>query len=160
MMADGAVEPKLLKSAVLIGLIPLAAVTKFVLTEGVKVAQVAGSATFTHVVAPSTKTIAIDAILIGKQRAFRPALELLALSNRFAAALGSVGEQFTGVPVVARLGVHVDMQITDLVFTQDNTIRDAFTVSIKLSHVPRSTIAEAIGAGLDLAMGVAGGFIP
>lgn len=159
-MADGPVEPSLLQSAVLVGVVPLTAVTKFVLTEGVKVAQVAGSGTFTQVIAPNTKTIAIDAQLIGKQRAFRPALELLALSNRFLAALASPVEQFTGVPVVARLGVHLDMQITELVFTQDAVNRDAFTVSIKLSHVPRSTLGEGIGAALDLVMGVAGGFIP
>ena len=29
-----------------------------------------------------------------------------------------------GIPVVAKNGVHLDMQITNLVFTQDNVLRD------------------------------------
>ena len=163
-MADGPMEPKIVKSAVLLGVVPLAAVTSFQVTEGYKVAQIAGSSTgsspFFQMIAPTTKSIAIEALLIGKQRALRPALELLALTNRFLAAAASPVIQLTGIPVVARLGVHLDMQITTIVFSQDNANRDQIKVSITLNHVPRSTLIEGIGAGLDLVMGVAGGFIP
>jgi hypothetical protein len=159
-MADGPIEPKILQSAVLLGVIPLAAVTSFQLKEGYKVAQVAGSSTLSQMIAPTTKTIAIEALLIGAQRSFRPALEVLALTNRFLAAAVSPLLQITGIPVVARLGVHLDMQITDLTFTQDNANRDTIKVSIALTHVPRSTEVEAFGIGADLAMGALGGFIP
>jgi len=159
-MAEGPVEPKIGSTAVLLGVIPLTAVTKFVLTEGYKVAQVAGSSTLTQMLAPTTKTIAIDAMLVGSQRSLRPLLELQALTNRFLSAAAGPLIQFTGIPVVARLGVHLDMQITEMVFTQDSANRDIFTVSMKLSHVPRSVAAEAFGFGADLAMGALGGFIP
>jgi hypothetical protein len=159
-MADGPIEPKILQSAVLLGVIPLAAVTNFQLKEGYKVAQVAGSSTFSQMIAPTTKTITIDALLIGAQRSFRPLLEALALTNRFLAAAVSPLLQITGIPVVARLGVHLDMQITDLTFTQDNTNRDTIKVSISLTHVPRSTEVEAFGFGADLALGALGGLIP
>lgn len=146
--------------SVLLGVVPLTTVTNFVLNEGYKIAPIAGSSIITQMIAPTTKTIAIDALLIGAQRALRPALEVLALTNRFLSAAASPIMFLSGVPVVARLGVHTDMQITSLVFTQENTMRDTIKVSIQLSHVPRTAIAEGIGAGLDLAMGVAGGFIP
>ncbi len=146
--------------SVLLGVVPLTTVTNFVLNEGYKISPIAGSTIITQMIAPTTKTINIDALLIGKERALRPALEVLALVNRFLSAAASPIMFLSGVPVVARLGVHTDMQITSLVFTQENTMRDTIKVSIVLSHVPRTAIAEGIGAGLDLAMGVAGGFIP
>jgi len=158
-MADGSVAPSILNTAVLVGLVPLTAVTSFVLEEGFKVAQVAGNSTRLQMVSPTTKTIKIEASLIGKQRLFRPALEILGLTSRFLAAAASPAIQLTGIPVVARLGVHLDMQITSLVFTQDNTNRDTFKVSMSLQHVPRFPVIEGIGAGLDLVMGVAGAFI-
>jgi hypothetical protein len=146
--------------SVLLGPIPLTTVTSFGLNEGYKVAPIAGSALFSQMIAPTTKTINIEALLIGGQRALRPAIEALALTNRFLASAVSPIMFLTGIPVVARLGVHIDMQITSLVFTQDNANRDTIKVTIALQHVPRTAIAEGIGAGLDLAMGVAGGFIP
>jgi hypothetical protein len=158
-MADGPIEPKILQSAVLLGVIPLAAVTNFQLKEGYKIAQVAGSSTIMQMIAPTTKTINIDALLIGWQRSLRPALEALALTNRALAAASAPLLRLAGIPVVARLGVHLDMQITDLTFTQDNTNRDTIKVSIALTHVPRSSITEGLGAVGDLAMGVVGGFI-
>jgi len=146
--------------SVLLGVVPLTTVTSFVLNEGYKVAPIAGSPLLAQMVAPTTKTINIEALLIGRERALRPALEALALVNRFLAAATGPLMFLTGVPVVARLGVHIDMQITSLAFTQDNSNRDTLKVTIALQHVPRTAIAEAIGAGLDMAMGVAGGFIP
>ena len=53
------------------------------------------------------------------------------------------------------MAVAADMQITTLVFTQDNTNRDTLTVDITLEHAPRSRITELIAGGLDLAVGVA-----
>jgi len=147
------------KPSVLIGVIPLTAVTNFVLNEGYKVAQVAGSSTIAQMLTPTTKTISIDALLIGGQRALRPALEALALTNRLLAAAAGPLLKFSGIPVVARLGVHLDMQITSLIFTQDNTNRDTLKVSISLVNVPRSKLGGLLGAGLDVVAGVGSAFI-
>lgn len=147
------------KPAVLLGAIPLTAVTNFVLKEGYKVAQVAGSSTIAQMLTPTAKTITIDAQLIGDQRALRPALEALALANRLLAAATSPLMQFAGIPVVARLGIHLDMQITDLSFTQDNTNRDTLKVSITLVNVPRTKLGGLLGAALDVAAGVGSAFV-
>jgi hypothetical protein len=144
---------------VLIGGVPLPVVTSFVLTEGYKVAQIAGSSTLSQMTAPIAKTIKIEGLLINGFRSLRPAFEALALTNRLlAAAVGPVA-QFAGIPVVARLGVHLDMQITSLVFTQDNVMRDAFKVTMELTNVPRGSISAIVGAVADVALGAASGFI-
>jgi len=147
------------KPAVLLGVIPLTAVTNFVLNEGYKVAQVAGSSTIAQMLAPTTKTLTIDAQLIGDQRALRPALEAIALTNRLLAAAATPLLKFAGIPVVARLGVHLDMQITTLVFTQDNVNRDTLKVSITLVNVPRTKLGGILGAALDVVAGVGSAFI-
>src|SRR5712692_1390258 len=108
---------------VLVGAVPLFAVTSFVLNEGYKTASIAGS-TLTQMLAPTTKTISIEALLIGEARARRPALEAMALTSRLLASIAAKLEQVAGVPVVASTGVHLDMQITRLIFTQDNQMRD------------------------------------
>lgn len=144
---------------VLIGGVPLFAVTSFVLNEGYETAQIAGSSFLMQMVKPTTKTINIEALLVKEFRALRPALEAMALTSRVLAAATGPLEQFTGVPIVAKNGVHLDMQITSLVFTQDNQMRDTLKVSIKLSHVPRSRITEAISGVLDLGVGIGTAFI-
>lgn len=147
------------KPAVLVGVIPLTAVTNFVLTEGYKVAQVAGSSTIAQMLTPTAKTISIDALLIGDQRSLRPALEALALTNRLLAAAAGPLLKFSGIPVVARLGVHLDMQITSLTFTQDNVNRDSLKVNIQMVNVPRTKLGGILGAALDVVAGVGTAFI-
>ena len=143
---------------VLVGLVPLLAVKSFVLDEGYKTAAIASSK-FTQMVAPTTKTIKIEALLIAEFRALRPALEAMALTSRALASATGPLLKFTGIPVVAKNGVHLDMQITSLVFTQDNTLRDTLTVSLTLINVPRSQLSGLIGGALDLVVGVGGPFI-
>ncbi len=138
---------------VLVGAVPLFAVTSFVLNEGYKTASIAGS-TLTQMLAPTTKTISIEALLIGEARARRPALEAMALTSRLLASIAAKLEQVAGVPVVASTGVHLDMQITRLIFTQDNQMRDTLKVSMTLTHVPRSQQGGLLGGALDLAVGV------
>jgi len=142
---------------VLVGGIPLLAVSSFVLTEGYKTAAIAGSK-IVQMVAPTTKTIAIEALLIGPERVLRPLLEAMALTSRGLASAAAL-IQIVGVPVVAKNGVHLDMQITNLVFTQDNQMRDTLKVSISLTHVPRSSQAGLIGGALDLVVGAGSAFI-
>jgi hypothetical protein len=148
-----------IKPAVLIGVVPLTAVSSFVLNEGFKISQVAGSSTIAQMLSPINKTLTIEAHLIGDERALRPALEALAMSNRVLAAAAAPLMKFTGIPVVARLGVHLDMQITTLVFTQDNVNRDTLKVSITLVNVPRTKLGGILGGALDLAAGVGSAFI-
>lgn len=157
-MADSSFNTSF-KPAVLLGVIPLTAVTNFVLNEGYKVAQVAGSSTIAQMLTPTTKTITMDAQLIAEQRALRPALEALALTNRVLAAATTPLMKFAGIPVVARLGVHLDMQITMLVFTQDNVNRDTLKVSITMVNVPRTKLGGILGGALDVAAGVGSAFI-
>jgi hypothetical protein len=143
---------------VLIGTVPLFAVTSFVLNEGYKTASIAGS-TLKQMVAPTTKTINIEALLIGEFRALRPALEAMALTSRLLASVTAPLMQLAGVPVVAKTGVHLDMQITSLVFTQDNQMRDTLKVSISLVNVPRTQLGGLLGGALDAAVGAGSAFI-
>jgi hypothetical protein len=150
--------PHDLNIPVLVGPVPLLAVTSLVINEGYKTASIAGS-THTQLVGPTAKTISIEALLVKEFRALRPALEGLALTSRLLAAAAAPLMAVAGVPVVAKTSVHLDMQITTLVFTQDNQMRDTLKVSISLVHVPRTQLMGLLGAGLDLAVGATTAFI-
>src|SRR5262245_3596814 len=150
--------PKNVQNPVLVGTVPLLAVTSLVINEGYRATAIAGSSLI-QMVSPTVKTITIEALLIGASRALRPALEALALSSRALASAGSVLTKFTGVPVVAKTSVHLDMQITSLVFAQDNQMRDTLRVSISLSHVPRSQLSGLVGGLADVALGAGSAFI-
>lgn len=143
---------------VIVGAVPLLAVTSFALDEGYKSAAIASSK-FTQMTAPTTKTIRIEALLIGEFRALRPALEAMALTSRALASATGPLLKFTGIPVVAKNGVHLDMQITSLVFTQDNMMRDTLKVTMSLINVPRSQLSGLLGGALDLVAGVGSAFI-
>lgn len=143
---------------VLVGDVPLLAVTSFVLNEGYRTVAIAGSM-LTQMVAPTTKTINIEALLIKEFRALRPNLEALALTSRLLAAATAPLMQFTGIPVVTKNGVHLDMQITSLVFTQDNQMRDTLRVSMALTHVPRTRVSEVVSGVLDFAVARGTAFI-
>src|SRR5262249_34125697 len=130
---------------VLVGVVPLFKVQTYVVTEGYKSAAIAASP-FVQMVGVMTKTIAIDALLVGAERAFRPALEALALNPIALGALGATAlgltafqvpqalpaaagaiptaESVVGIPVVSKNFIHLDMQITQLKFTQDNQNRE------------------------------------
>ena len=142
----------------MVGLVPLFAVTSFVLDEGYKITSIASSS-FAQMTAPTTKSIKIEALLIGEFRALRPALEAMALTSRALASAGGPLLKLTGIPVVAKNGVHLDMQINTLVFTQDNVMRDVLKVSISMVNVTRSNVFGLIGAGLDLVVSAGTPFI-
>jgi hypothetical protein len=143
---------------VMVGLVPLFAVSSFVLDEGYKITSIASSS-FAQMTAPTTKSIKIEALLIGEFRALRPALEAMALSSRALASAAGPLLKVTGIPVVAKNGVHLDMQINTLVFTQDNIMRDVLKVSISMVNVTRSNVFGLIGAGLDLVVSAGTPFI-
>ena len=143
---------------VLVGAVPLLAVTSFVTNEGYKTASIASS-TLKQMVAPTTKTIAIEALLIKEFRALRPALEAMALTSRGLASVTAPLLKLAGIPVVAKTSVNLDMQITSLVFTQDSQMRDTIKVSMTLINVPRTQFGGLLGGALDLVVGVGSAFI-
>lgn len=143
---------------VLVGAVPLLAVQSYVVNEGYRSATIADSS-FAQMVAPTTRTVTIEAWLVGAWRALRPALEAMALVPRAVASVAAPLMDFAGVPVVSKNFVHVDMQITNLTFTQDSQNRDALKVNIQLTSVPRTTrLGTAVGLG-DMALGAGTAFL-
>src|SRR3712207_2093762 len=110
---------------VLVGVIPLTAVQSMTLTEGYRVERIMGSR-FSQATAPNAKTISIEAVLLGPERlVVKKTLEALALTSRVLAAAAAPLLAVTGIPVVSGLTVSLDMQITELRFTQSAQKRDA-----------------------------------
>lgn len=145
---------------VLVGPVPLFAVQSMVLTDGYKIERVLGSR-FSQAVAPTAKTIKIEALLTGQERLLvKKALETLALATRWTAAAAAPALAVAGIPVVAGMTVSTDMQITDLSFTHSVARREALDVSITLVHVPRSAVSQIAGEALDLALAVATAALP
>jgi hypothetical protein len=145
-MADGANTP------VLVGPVPLFYVQSITMSEGYRVERVLGGR-FSQATQPSAKTIAIEAVLLGPERGVvKKALEVLALTSRALLAAAAPALAISGISVVCGLTLSLDMQITDLRFTQSVQKRAAFDVSITLTHVPRSSLTALIGEVADLAL--------
>ncbi|MFD4370656.1 hypothetical protein [Streptomyces sp. NPDC058486] len=137
---------------VLIGAVPLFTVTSLSLSEGYQVARIAGSR-LAQLVAPTTRTISVEAVLVGRTRLLsKKGLEAMALTSRALAASTAPLMKVAGLPVVCGMTVSLDMQITSLRFTQSNQKRDALDVSISLEQVPRSSLTAMLGEAMDLAL--------
>ncbi|MFD7080690.1 hypothetical protein [Streptomyces sp. NPDC059918] len=142
---------------VLVGTIPLLYVQSITMTEGYRVERILGSR-FSQATQPSTKTLTIEAVLLGPDRfATKKALEVLALTSRALLAAAGPALAATGIPVVCGLTLSLDMQITDLRFVQSVQKRDAFDLSMTLQHVPRSSLSTLVGEAADLAPALAAG---
>ncbi|MBD0708191.1 MULTISPECIES: hypothetical protein [unclassified Streptomyces] len=145
---------------VLVGTVPLLYVQSVTMTEGYRVERVLGSR-FSQATQPTTKTIAIEAMLLGPERhAVRKALEVMALASRALMAAAAPALAVTGIPVVCGLTLSPDMQITDLRFTQSVQKRDAFDLSLTLQYVPRSSLTALIGEVADLVMSAGSAGVP
>lgn len=151
---------------VLVGPVPLLKVQTYVVTEAYKSVSVPASS-FVQMVGLTTKTIAIDALLVGAERVLRPLLEVLAsqsvpglggLLPQVTQGIG-VAESFVGIPVVSKNFIHLDMQITQLKFTQDNQNRETLTVHIELINVPRPKLLGGVLAGADVLLGGISAFL-
>ncbi len=137
---------------VLVGPVPLLYVQSMTINEGYRIERIMGSK-FSQAIAPTTKTISIEAMLIGPNRLVqKKALEALALTSRVLVAATASLLKVTGISVVSGLTISTDMQITDLRFTQSAQKRDALDVSMTLQYVPRSSLAAIIGEVADLAL--------
>lgn len=142
---------------VLVGLVPLLKVQSYVVNEGYKSTSIAGSA-LVQMVSPTTKTVTIEAFLVGAERALRPALEVIALTSRALASVSAPLLSVAGIPVISKNFIHLDMQITSLTFTQDNQNREALKVNIQLTNVPRPKLGGLLGLA-DVALGVGSAFL-
>jgi hypothetical protein len=132
----------------------LSMVQTYVVTEGYKSASIAASP-FVQMVGLMTKKIEIDALLVDKDRAFRPALEALALNSVPPVVQVAAGlESFAGIPVVSKNFIHLDMQITQLKFTQDNDKRETLNVHIELTNVPRPKQLGGVFGIAEVLLGV------
>jgi hypothetical protein len=141
-----------LNTPVLIGPVPLLYVQSMSLSEGYQIERIAGSS-FSQAIAPTTKTIAIEAMLLGPDRLrLKKELEALALVSRVLVAAAAPALAVTGIPVVSGLTISLDMQITDLRFNQSVQKRDAVDVSLTLRHVPRSSLTAILGEAADLVL--------
>ena len=142
---------------VLVGAVPLLAVQSYVVTEGYKSVAIAASP-FVQMAAPTTKTVAIEALLVDDERALRPALEVLALTSRYLSSVTAPLLSVAGIPVVSKNFIHLDMQITTLTFTQDNQNRNTLKVNLLLTNVPRPKLLGLLGLA-DVALGVGSAFL-
>lgn len=142
---------------VLVGAVPLLKVQSLVVNEGYKSTSIAGSS-FIQMVSPTNKTVTIEAFLVDAERAFRPALEALALTSRALASVSAPVMSVAGIPVISKNFIHLDMQITSLTFTQDNQNRDALKVNIQLTNVPRPKLGGLLGLA-DVALGAGSAFL-
>lgn len=137
---------------VLIGTVPLLYVQSITISEGYEVRRIADSP-FSQALAPTRKTIALEAVLLGEHRLrVKKELEALALVSRVLAAAAAPGLALSGIPVVCGLTVSLDMQITELRFTQSTQRREALDLSMSLQHVPRGGAALLIGEAADIAL--------
>jgi hypothetical protein len=120
---------------VLVGAVQLRHVQSLTVTEGYRVERIMGSR-FVQATQPTNQTIAIEAVLLGDDRLDqKKELEIVALVSRQLVANAPFGLSAVGIPVVSSLTPTVNMQITDLRFTQSVAKRDALDVSITLQQV-------------------------
>jgi hypothetical protein len=144
--------PAEINTPVLVGPVLLYYVQNMTITEGYRIERIAGSS-FSQAIAPTTKTIAIDAVLPGPTRlVVKKKLEVLALASRVLVAATAPALAAAGIPVVSGLTISLNMQITDLRFTANVQRRDAVDVAMTLTHVPRSSASEIASEIADMAL--------
>jgi hypothetical protein len=137
---------------VLVGPVQLLYVQSMTINEGYRIERIMGSR-FSQATQPTNKTIAIEAVLLGPQRLEqKKELEAIALTSRLLVAAVARGESAVGISVVSGLTVSLDMQVTDLRFTQSVTKRDALDTSITLQQFQRSSVSAVLGEVADLVL--------
>jgi hypothetical protein len=145
---------------VLVGPVQLRYVQSMTVTEGYRIERIMGSR-FSQATQPTNKTIVIEAVLLGTGRlAQKKELEALALVSRLLVAAVAPTLAASGIPVVSGLTISLDMQITDLRFTQSVAKREALDVSITLQQVPRSSLSAVLGEVADLSLAAATADVP
>jgi hypothetical protein len=142
--------PAEVNTPVLVGPVLLYYVQTMTVTEGYRIERIAGSS-FSQAIAPTTKTISIDAVLPGPTRLrVKKELEVLALASRVLVAAAAPAMALAGIPVVSGLTISLNMQISDLRFTANVQRRDTLDVAMTLTHVPRSSASEIASEIADM----------
>lgn len=145
---------------VLVGPVQLLYVQSMTVNEGYRIERIMGSR-FSQATQPTNKTIAIEAVLLGPQRLEqKKALEALALTSRLLVAAAVRGESAIGIAVVSGLTTSLNMQVTDLRFTQGVAKRDALDVSITLQQIPPALLTAVLGEIGDLSLAVGTAAVP
>ncbi len=140
---------------VLVGAIPLFAVTSMTLDETFKIPEI-GKGDKSQWLGKVGYTVSIQGVLVGPERFFYKAgLEAMADLGMVLASLVSI-PGLGGIPLVSGLTVLPDMQITSLKFSQTSQEFGAIGVTISLKHCPKGFVAELIGRGLNMAASLAG----
>lgn len=140
---------------VLVGAVPLFAVTNLTLDEQFKIPAI-GKGDKSQWLGKVGYTVTIQGMLLGPERfIWKASLELLADISMILSSLVSI-PGLGGIPIVSGLTVLTDMQITSLRFTQTSQEFGAIGVTIGLKHCPRGFVAELIGQGLNVASSLGG----
>lgn len=143
---------------VLVGAVPLFAVTNMTLDESFKIPEI-GKGDKSQWLGKVGYTVSIQGMLLGPERFYwKAALEVMADLSMVLTSLVSI-PGLGGIPLVSGLTVLADMQITSLRFTQTSQEFGAIGVNISLKHCPKGFVAEMIGRGLNLASSLAGSTI-
>jgi hypothetical protein len=146
-------EMKVHNVSVLIGAIPLFAVTRITLSENYELPPV-GDRGLSQSTGKITRSIQVDATLIGNERhLIRLGLEAMADLSKTLPALTSL---VSGIPVVAGLTTLLDCQISSLSFSQSSDEKDVFTASISIKHCPRPGISALISEATNAATAIVG----
>jgi hypothetical protein len=141
------------KVSVLLGVVPLFAVSRISLSESYALPPV-GDKGLSQSTAKVTRSVQIEAVLIGDGRHLvRLGLELMADLSK---TLPLVSSLISGIPMVAGLTTLLDMQIDSLNFSQTAEEKDTFTVSISLKHCPRPGLMAALSAVTNAAASISG----
>ena len=140
---------------VLVGVVPLFAVTNMTLDEQFKIPTI-GQGDKSQWLGKVGYTVTIQGVLLGPERfLWKAALEVLADISMVLASLVSI-PGLGGIPLVSGLTVLSDMQITSLRFTQTSQEFGAIGVTVSLKHCPRGFVAELLGQGLNVASSLGG----
>ncbi|MEU5261571.1 hypothetical protein [Amycolatopsis sp. NPDC021455] len=134
---------------VLVGSVQLLHVQSITVNEGYRIERIMGSR-FVQATQPTNQTIAIEAVLLGDGRLDqKKELENVALTSRQLVANAPAGQGAVGISVVSGMTTNLNMQVTDLRFTQSVGKRDALDVSITLEQVLPGSPAATPGDATD-----------
>jgi len=139
--------------SVLIGTVPLFAVTQISLNEQYALPPV-GDKGNSQSTSKITRTVQIQAALLGPIGPItRLGLEMMADLSK---TLPLASSLISGIPLVAGLTTLMDMQIDSLNFSQTAEEKGVYTVSISLKHCPRPGLMAALSAVTNAASAIVG----
>lgn len=135
---------------ILVGPVPLFAVTSMTLDESFKLPDV-GRGDKSQWLGKVGYSVSIEGLLVGPERFFyKAALEALADLSVLLTSLVPI-PGLGGIPLVSGLTVLADMQVASLKFTQTSQEQQTIGVSVALKHCPKGFVGEVLSQGLNMA---------